>query len=98
LKIFEEVKDRGYSYNKSKIVKIGKIVQKIQITKGQLEYEYDILKKRLSKRDSNKYWELCKLETEKKTLKPHPIFTIIKGDVETWETSYWKKKISRRKI
>jgi hypothetical protein len=78
--IFSEARARGFDFDKSKIGKF-KNVQKIIITDGQLNYEFNHLKKKLSLRDINKFKEIKNI-TDPET---HPIFDIIKGDVEPWE-------------
>ena len=55
LKIFEEGFKRGYSYNKSKIVKTIRKINKIKISKGQLAYEFKILKDRVQNRNHAKF-------------------------------------------
>jgi len=87
LKIHEEAERRGYSFDKSKINKLRKIVEKIKLTKGQLFYEFNILKDRIRKRDPMKYREILKLEEEGVHIEPHPLFTLVEGDVEPWEKS-----------
>ena len=77
LKIHEEARRRGYSYDKSKIVEPVEEVEPIKITEGQLVYELEILKERLKQRDPKKYEELLKLEEAESHPKPHPIFVVI---------------------
>ena len=94
LKIHEEALRRGYSYDKSKISRLVKKVEPIRITKGQLKYEFKILKERLSKRAPKNYQELLNLESTDgfEYPSPHPIFVVIDGEIEPWEKSYWKKR------
>jgi hypothetical protein len=68
-------------------------VHPIQVTKGQLLYEFHILKDRLKTRAPNKYKEVLK-ETEGREHHPlpHPLFTVVDGEVEFWEKSYWKRE------
>ena len=93
LKIHEEARRRGYTYDKSKIVEPVETVEPINITEGQLIYELEILKERLKQRDPKNYRELLKLEEAESRPKPHPIFIVIEGDVEPWEKSYWRARI-----
>jgi hypothetical protein len=88
-KIYEESCKRGYKYNKNKITKSLENIEKIKITSGQIKYEYKILKERIKKRSPKKYQEILKQEINGEFPKPHPLFTIIEGDVEQWEKSYW---------
>ena len=79
--IFEEAASRGYTFNKAKIG-VYKKAKTITTTEGQLLFEWNHLRKKLWKRDRIKYWETKNI----KLPEPHPLFTIIKGDVELWET------------
>ncbi|MEM5799616.1 MAG: pyrimidine dimer DNA glycosylase/endonuclease V [Candidatus Aenigmatarchaeota archaeon] len=76
----EEGERRGYFFDKTKI-KIIHLKKTIQITKGQIEYEFRHLIKKLENRDRKKFEELKKV----KRLESSPIFKIIKGDIEYWE-------------
>ena len=60
LKIHEEAKIRGYNYHKFKIVEPSENVRPIKVTKGQLLYEFHILKERLKNRAPNKYKDVLK--------------------------------------
>ena len=93
LKIYEEAKFRGYRYCKFKIVKLSENVSPIKVTKGQLLYEFHILKERLKNRDPNKYKEVRKkIERRENHTHPHPLFIVVDGEVELWEKSYWRRK------
>lgn len=92
LKIYEEARKRSYCYNKSKIVKAAEKVEPIKITKGQILYEFHILKERVKGRDPKKYKEVLELERKGRRPKSHPLFVVIEGEVEPWEKSYWKKR------
>jgi len=94
LKIHEEADGRGYSFDKSKIMKPREIAEKIKLTEGQMFYELKILKERMEKRNPMKYREIVKLEEEGERIEPHPLFKLIKGDVEPWERSYWRSRTS----
>ena len=51
------------------------------MTRGQINYEYEHLLNKLKTRDPILYEKLKK----NKIIEPHPIFKIVKGDVEKWE-------------
>jgi hypothetical protein len=51
------------------------------VTTKQLSYEVDHLKKKLWKRDRLRFQSLRRL----KTVLPHPLFKLIKGNIEEWE-------------
>jgi len=90
-KIYEEAKNRGYNYNISKINKQVNKTRLITVTDGQLNYEFKMLKERLTKRNLRKLKELLALEKQFLFPEPHPIFRVVEGGVELWETRYWKK-------
>lgn len=91
LKIYEEAEGRGYSYDRSKITKPSEKVKPIEITSGQLFYEFDVLKSRLKKRSPRRYEEVLELGRKGELPKPHPLFCVVEGAVELWERSYWKE-------
>ncbi len=100
LKVHKEASCRSYRYDKSKIVDIIEDVSRIEITDGQLFHEKRILMERLSRRTPQKYDELMVRERDEDVPTPHPLFTVVEGDVEPWEIGYWaeqgKKSILRR--
>ena len=78
--VYTEATKRGYTFGKDKIDwKFKK--QTLTVTKGQFAYELEHLKKKLKVRDSKKLKELNKV----KIVLPHPLFSIVKGDIEDWE-------------
>lgn len=80
--VLEEALKRGYNFNRSKLdSKVSK--EKIPVTKGQLNYEFKHLKKKLKSRCLYKAKELKNV----KRIKTHPIFYLVKGNVECWEKS-----------
>lgn len=80
LYIWKEGNRRGYRFDRRKTGR-GFTNRKIKVTKGQVKYEFRHLKKKLRTRDPAKYRELLKI----KIIKAHPIFTVVKGPVESWE-------------
>jgi hypothetical protein len=78
--VFTEAVKRGYDFDRKKIGR-KLSVKKITVSRGQLEYEFEHLKKKLRKRDRKK------LAAVKEVLfpKPHPLFKVIRGPIETWE-------------
>jgi hypothetical protein len=53
----------------------------IALTRGQLRYEFALLRSRLNSRDPEKYKELEDAEE----IEPHPLFYVTNGDIATWE-------------
>jgi hypothetical protein len=78
--IYEESVKRKYKFDRSKI---GWDFTKtrLTVTDRQLDYERNHLLKKLQVRDIERYKEL--IEEEK--FEPHPLFKIIKGEIEEWE-------------
>jgi hypothetical protein len=93
--IFLEVKNRGYKFNETKIYSYGFesiVFNHMTVTKGQLKYEFRHLYNKLmirDKRQARKIWYNCYplagiLHTIPK-IKPHPLFEVVEGDIESWE-------------
>jgi hypothetical protein len=78
--ICNEAEKRGYNFNKEKI-NWDFTPTKLLVNSKQLEYETNHLLNKLYKRDRKKYEEL-KMKTG---FKPHPLFSIVKGEIEDWE-------------
>lgn len=78
--VYLEAKTRNYKFNKDKIDWNFVTVQ-LNVNKGQVDYEFEHLMKKLFVRDIEKYNILLK----EKTIEPHPLFTIIQGEIENWE-------------
>jgi hypothetical protein len=77
--LLESVK-RGYHFSKNKIGNL-KNLEKIKLTSGQRDYEFNHLLAKLKTRDIKKYHELKSV----KRIKVHPLFKIVPGKIETWE-------------
>ena len=77
--VYNEANQRGYHFNKEKINWNFDSI-KINVTKGQMEFEKSHLLKKLKIRDIKIYNKLinCELET-------HPMFENIDGKIEDWE-------------
>ena len=78
--VADEADKRDYKFNRAKITKNGECSQ-IQVTEGQVEYEFMHLLSKLKVRDSTRYKELKSI----KEIKTHPLFAKVKGGVEEWE-------------
>ncbi|MEM2909004.1 MAG: pyrimidine dimer DNA glycosylase/endonuclease V [Candidatus Bilamarchaeaceae archaeon] len=77
--IWREAKERHYRFNKFKIGKTTR--DKIKVNKGQIEYEFRQLKRRLRTRNKLAYRKLLKV----KRIEVHPLFILREGPVEQWE-------------
>jgi hypothetical protein len=78
--VYLEALRRGYNFDEKKIDLNFKIIR-IPVSKGQLEYETAHLLSKLKVRDKERYKAL----KDVKILKPHPLFTVVDGPVESWE-------------
>jgi hypothetical protein len=78
--VYKEAISRGYNFDKKKINWDFKPL-KITVTKGQINFERAHLLGKLKTRDIYKYKELL----DKSNFISHPLFKIVKGDIEGWE-------------
>jgi hypothetical protein len=78
--VYTEAKRRGYKFNAAKIG-THEVPQAIRTTSGQLEFESKHLRSKLETRSQIDFKSLAGV----KKLDPHPLFHIIKGDIEDWE-------------
>jgi hypothetical protein len=77
--VYNEANQRGYHFNKEKIDWNFEPI-KINVTKGQMEYEKNHLLKKLKIRDIEKYKILLNMKIE-----ANPMFEINEGEIEEWE-------------
>ena len=77
--VLKEADKRCYKFDRRRIGKTTK--QKMKVNKGQLEYEFRHLKKKLKKRDPDQYRKLLKV----KRIEANPLFMTRKGSTEPWE-------------
>jgi len=82
--IYEEGLRCGYDFKKEKISLPIKRILPIKVTKGQIQFEFNHLKKKLKTRDPEKYRQLMRV----KEIEQHPIFKIVEGQIERWERSH----------
>jgi hypothetical protein len=78
--IAAEAQRRGYSFDATRISRPG-FGGQIGETKGQLLYEWAHLKKKLRTRAP----QVCRMLQTIASPDPHPLFTIIPGEVKGWE-------------
>ena len=73
---------RGYRFDAKRIGRGSAAGMKpLKVTRGQLKYEWMHLNKKLRKRSPK--WH--KQVSGSKLLKPHPLFRVVRGEVEDWE-------------
>jgi hypothetical protein len=77
--VVDEARARGYHFDASRIAKRSRAAS-ITVTRGQLEYEWQHLRRKLRVRDREKF-----LMLRAARLKPHPMLRVIAGSVEPWE-------------
>jgi hypothetical protein len=81
--IYEEAKKRGYKYSVDKIA-IKRIVKEnnaINVSTGQIQYEFEHLKGKLKIRDPERLLKMQSVEVPE----VNPLFKPIEGVVESWE-------------
>ncbi len=76
----DEAEQRGYHFDRSKIKPVH-AANRIPVTRGQVQYEWEHLKSKLSRRDPVRLEQVAGLTTPE----VHPLFYIIEGNVEPWE-------------
>ena len=74
-----EAERRGYNFDASKIGRVSRVC--ISVTRGQMHYELEHLRKKLAQRDPEAFQHIAKL----KNAEPHPLFDVLPGKVEAWE-------------
>lgn len=83
--ILSEAIDRGYKFDTTKIEHtLVNRSYKLLVKRGQLDYEFEHLMKKMSGRNPLLYKKFSALEN----IEPHPMFVVIEvitGGVEEWE-------------
>jgi hypothetical protein len=80
--VLAEAGVRGYNFDASKIYnKKDTGVEKIPVTKGQVEFETRHLLCKLKSRDPGRYTLLERINA----LETHPLFIMVEGKIEKWE-------------
>jgi hypothetical protein len=80
--VFDEACRRNYHFNANKLIP-SNYDGRIPVTKDQLSYEFDHLRKKLALRDPKRYRQIVTISQPE----PHPIFMVVPGTVEWWEKS-----------
>ena len=79
--VVDEAHARGYRFDRSKIV-MKKSGLRMSVTRGQMQFEREHLRKKLLVRDREKAAKLAGSR-----LKPHPMLRVVAGAVEDWEVT-----------
>lgn len=78
MEVYKESMSRKYNFDINKFKEVDSL--KINVTEGQLNFEFNHLLSKLKIRNPKLYKEL-----QNKKIEPHPIFEVVKGDIENWE-------------
>ena len=78
--IWEEASRRGYNFDRNKIDYDFQKIE-IDVTTGQMDYEFSHLLKKLEHRDIERYSQL----KDFKTIESCEIFSVKEGEIEKWE-------------
>lgn len=78
--VADEAQARGYHFDASKIAMRRRRIGSIAVTRGQLEFEREHLRRKLRVRSPSRVRLL-----KSAALKPHPLLRVVPGAVEPWE-------------
>ncbi|MDE2091373.1 MAG: DNA lyase [Gammaproteobacteria bacterium] len=78
--VYREAESRGYAFDATKVGPVRARIR-ITVTRGQLDYEWRHLLRKLRKRNPGYY---RRWHTES-SVKAHPLFTIVRGPTAAWE-------------
>ena len=76
-----EADDRGYRFDRARIVRVGATTTRLPVTDGQLALEWSHLMAKLSVRspETGERW------IEISVAEPHPLFDVVPGPIAEWE-------------
>ena len=83
LNVYMESKRRKYNFKRDRIG-FKFVDYKIEVTDGQMFYEFKHLKRKLRVRDPEKYEIVADLDFPR----PNPVFKVVEGSIEPWERPY----------
>lgn len=78
--IWKEAESRSYNFNKDKFIAVENI-EKINVSSQQIDFEKNHLLNKLKIRDEKMYNKLRLCDD----FEAHPLFHLIKGEIESWE-------------
>lgn len=76
----DEADRRGYRFDRTRIIHPSDSVTPIELTRGQLDYEWAHLLAKVSARNPGHYEKIRDCEPL-----PHPLFTVVDGRIAAWE-------------
>lgn len=79
----DEAEARGYNFNRSLVLLAPpEVLPPLEVTEGQIEYEFEFLRKKVQTRDP--VWYHNRLTKSPPELL-HPLFVQVPGGIEPWE-------------
>ena len=78
--IHDEATRRGYAFDASRIAGERRPVA-LAVTRGQLRFEQQHLKGKLRQRAPERFRLICR----RRRIPPHPLFVVVRGEIEPWE-------------
>lgn len=78
--VHDEASSRGYAFDRTKVGRV-RALEPIAVTRGQLEYEWEHLLKKLALRSPAHYRKWRRLASPE----CHPLFLCRAGAIESWE-------------
>lgn len=91
--VYLEAERRGYHFDLSKIEPLV-LRERVPVTRGQLEFEFLHLLRKLRRRDKKRFGELKNLPLS--SIEPNPVFKPTEGGVEEWERAETPTQSVRR--
>lgn len=91
--IHAEAARRGYRFDAAKICSSGRPVESIEVTSGQLDYEWAHLAEKLRLRAPSWLDGLHSIDHPD----PHPLFRVVPGPVASWEVARPGQQFRRAK-
>ena len=79
--ICDEADERIYKFDRNKIQCERKNTKKLEVSLGQLQYEWAHFLKKIECRDNELFEQLKELTY----IESHPIFRKVEGEIESWE-------------
>ncbi|HET8600820.1 MAG TPA: pyrimidine dimer DNA glycosylase/endonuclease V [Segeticoccus sp.] len=100
LGVADEARARGYHFDRRRVLEPPDEGLRLEVTDGQLRYEWDQLRSRLAVRSPE--WLSGVLERsplpdapDAGFPPPHPLFRTVPGSVADWEVSAWRGDAAR---
>lgn len=90
--VAQEADDRGYRFDRTRIRQQGRTVPGMEVTTGQLSYEWDHLRAKLAVRSPEFLTRVVGIRIPP----PHPLFAVVEGGVASWERASGLREVSGR--